>query len=109
MARPVAAIALYVALSLGSISWLNEAVGIPWAFAPQVLACICAGWLLREWSWVALALGFAPVVLAEPFGQTDHLSEGVPIALMELILFPAYVVLILAASHARKLWITRLG
>jgi membrane protease YdiL (CAAX protease family) len=104
VARLVAAVSLYGALSLVSIIWLNEAeLDVRWiGLLVQALACVGAGWFLRQWLWVALALAFIPTLLAEPFGDPEHVNEGDPIAIFELTLFPAYVALILLGAAARR-------
>jgi hypothetical protein len=103
---------LYLAGSLASIVWLNDASeGRHWiAFAPQILACLAAGWLLRGWIWWAAALAFVPAVLAGPFGSPEHVyEEGPPLALIELVVSPLYLLLILAAWRTQLVLSGRRG
>jgi hypothetical protein len=103
--RVASALILYLLATVLSIVWLNELGDtIVWvALIPQALGCLALGWWIREWAWTVVALAFLPTVLAGPFGNAENIrGEGLPIALFELLLMPAYLGLILGAFAARR-------
>ena len=96
---------IFALVSVAAISLTDDAgSGTFWFwFIPQGLACVWAGWALREAAWIGGALGFLPVFLAWPFGLPDQVfADGPPLALIEALLFPAYVGLIVGGGLIRR-------
>lgn len=98
-------VAIFTLVCLAAIALADDAAsGTFWLyFIPQGLACLWAGWALREWAWIVGALAILPVFLAMPFGLPDEIFlEGPPIALFELLLFPVYAGLVVIGVAVRR-------
>jgi len=98
-------VAIFSVVSVAAIALADDAgSGTFWlCFVPQGLACVWAGWALREWAWIVGALALLPVFLAIPFGLPDEIFlEGPPIALFELLLSPVYAGLVVIAVAGQR-------
>jgi hypothetical protein len=106
MIRPIITLSIFGLLSLASIVLLNGAgSGTFWlCVIPQGVACMWVGWALRDWGWIVGALAGAPAILAIPFGLPDEVfTDGPPIVLFELLLFPAYLgLMVLGVAIGRR-------
>ena len=103
--RLLVIVAIFAGIFVAAIALADDAdSGSFWFwFIPQGLACLWAGWALREWAWVAGALALLPVFLAWRFGFPDRIfAEGPPIALFELVLFPVYLGLLVLGAVIRR-------